>query len=198
MIGDLVASFGIVISLAALILGLAVGYYWLRAAWPTFWRFRGAGVVTCPETGKPAGVSVDARHAAATAFQAHPELRLSVCSRWPERAGCGQECLRQVEASPEDCLVRSLLARFYAGKSCVYCGKRFDAIEWHDHKPALLNADGRTIEWRELAPEQVPGALAADKPVCWNCHVAQTFKREHPELVTYRPWTNEERHPRVH
>jgi hypothetical protein len=26
-----------------------------------------------------------------------PHLRLSECSRWPERQGCGQECLSQIE-----------------------------------------------------------------------------------------------------
>jgi hypothetical protein len=25
-------------------------------------------------------------------------------------------------------------------------------------------------------------------PVCWGCYVAQSFRREHPELVVYRPW----------
>jgi hypothetical protein len=24
-------------------------------------------------------------------------------------------------------------------------------------------------------------------PVCWNCHIAQTFRRVHPELVVVRP-----------
>ena len=198
MVGDLIAAFGLVISLAALIVGLATAYYWLRAAWPVFWRMRGPRVVTCPETGRSAGVCVDAGHAATTAFHAHPELRLRACSRWPEKLDCGQDCLRQIEAAPEDCLVRTRLTRFYEGKRCAYCARAFGAIHWHDHRPALLEPDGRTVEWRELAPEQVPAALAAGKPVCWNCHVAETFRREHPDLVTDRPWTEVERHPRTH
>ena len=24
-------------------------------------------------------------------------------------------------------------------------------------------------------------------PVCWNCHIAESFRREHPELVVDRP-----------
>ena len=29
-------------------------------------------------------------------------------------------------------------------------------------------------------------AMSASLPVCWNCHVAPTFRREHPGLVVDR------------
>lgn len=56
-------------------------------------RFRRSRVVTCPETGLPASVGVDAGHAAMTAAWGRPDLRIAACSRWPERAGCDQRCL---------------------------------------------------------------------------------------------------------
>jgi hypothetical protein len=28
--------------------------------------------------------------------------------------------------------------------------------------------------------------FSTHKPVCWSCHVTQTFRREFPELVVYR------------
>ena len=174
------------VALAVLVAGLAFAYHWLRRAVPAFFRLRGERVVICPETRRPAGVAVDAGHAAATAFRREPELRLSSCSRWPEKADCGQECLRQIAAAPEDCLVRTMLTRWYTGKSCLYCGKPFATIHWHDHKPALLDRDGRTMEWEQVAAEDVPDALGRDKPVCWNCHIAETFRRMHPELVVDR------------
>jgi hypothetical protein len=34
---------------------------------------------------------------AASAWGGVPEVRLKECSRWPERGGCGQDCLIQVE-----------------------------------------------------------------------------------------------------
>ena len=72
----------------AIAVGLgAVAVWRLANAW---WKYRGRRVITCPENQRPAGVVVDARHAAATALGKAPELRLSSCSRWPERAGCGQ------------------------------------------------------------------------------------------------------------
>ena len=44
---------------------------------------------------------MDARHAAATAIDGCPNVRLSDCARWPERANCDQACLSQaVQAEP--------------------------------------------------------------------------------------------------
>jgi len=194
---DLASAIGWGLLLTVLLVGLAFLYHWLGSAVPAFLRFRGARVVTCPENGKPAGVAVDAVHAAATAFRPRPELQLATCSRWPEKQGCGQECLSQIEARPEDCLVRTVLTRWYAGKTCVLCGTPFGAIHWHDHKPALLGPDDRTFEWQEIPAEQVPDALAHDEPVCWNCHIAETFRREHPDLVADRPWQGPDRHHRM-
>jgi hypothetical protein len=25
-------------------------------------------------------------------------------------------------------------------------------------------------------------------PVCWSCHIAESFRRTHPELIVDRPW----------
>jgi hypothetical protein len=181
----------------ALVWAAVFAYRRLAAAVPALFTFRGQRLVTCPENGRAVGVEVDARHAAATTLQGRPELRLHACSRWPEKAGCGQECLRQIEAAPEECLVRRILTRWYEGKACVYCHRAFGTIHWHDYKPTLLAPDGRTVEWRELPVEQIPAALALDKPVCWNCHIAETFRREHPDLVVDRPWQGVEREGRA-
>jgi len=188
------AGLGWAVVVGALMVGLGFLYVWLRAGVPAFLTYRGTRVVTCPENGSVTAVEVDARHAAATAFHRQPELRLAECSRWPEKAGCGQECLRQIEAAPEDCLVKTMLVRWYAGKTCAYCGKPFGMVHWHDHKPALLGVDGRTAEWSQVSPQQVPEALDHDRPVCWNCHIAETFRREHPDLVVDRPERDPARH----
>jgi hypothetical protein len=149
-------------------------------------RYRGKRVITCPETRKPAAVVVDAKHAALRAVFSYPDLRLENCSRWPERQDCGQACLLQVRLSPEDCLVRNILATWYDGKCCVSCGRQFGEIHWSDQKPALLRPDGRTVEWGELAPEEIPEALRTQFPVCWNCHITETFCRLHPEMIVDR------------
>jgi hypothetical protein len=182
-------------ALGSLIVLAVLSYFFYRTL-PAFLRFRGARVVACPETGQPAGVEVDASRAAVTALGGKPELRLTECSRWPERAGCGQDCLRQIESSPEGCLVRTLVTSWYSGKTCVYCGKPFGEIHWHDHKPALQGESGTLQAWAEVPTEKVPDALAWGRPVCWSCFVAESFRREHPDLVVDRPWRNEPPHPR--
>ena len=154
-------------------------------------KFRGTRVVVCPETGKYEAVEVDAKHAAATtASSGQTDLRLHQCTRWPERADCDQDCVWQIESAPMDCLVRTMLTEWYAGKACAFCGKGFGEINWMEHKPALLSPEQQIIEWKEVAPEKVPGALASHRAVCWNCSIAETFRTEHPEMVVERARVN--------
>jgi hypothetical protein len=52
--------------------------------------------VACPETGDAARVEVDARTGAISVALGVPRLRVTACSRWPERASCDQACCKQV------------------------------------------------------------------------------------------------------
>jgi hypothetical protein len=54
------------------------------------------------------------------------------------------------------------------------------------HKRALLNAEGFTVELSRIPLSTINEAMATYFPVCWNCHIAQTFRREHPELFVDR------------
>jgi hypothetical protein len=71
---------------------------------PLTWRtlrayraYRGTRLVQCPEVGCTAVVDVDEKHAASSTWLRDTELRLVSCSRWPERRGCGQECVAQIQ-----------------------------------------------------------------------------------------------------
>ncbi|HJQ26073.1 MAG TPA: hypothetical protein VKA60_19295 [Blastocatellia bacterium] len=165
----------------------AILYFVAPTALTAFRRFRGKRLVTCPETRQPAGVDVDVKHATLTALAGPPDLRLKHCTRWPERQDCGQECLLQIELAPEECKVQHILTSWYEDKACAVCGKPFGAIHLYDHKPALLNPDDHTVEWQQLRVEQIPAALEAARPICWDCHILKTFMREHPDLVIARP-----------
>ena len=149
-------------------------------------RFRGERVITCPDNQKPAGVVVDARHAAATSALGAPELRLSDCSRWPEKAGCGQPCLSQIAESPDGCLVRGMLTHWYEGKSCVFCGRPFDSVEWNVAKPALRRPNGVPVDWSQIPAQELPDTLATAQPVCFACLTASLLVRERPDLVVDR------------
>ena len=166
-------------------IGIAVAFELVRAL-RTYLKFRGKRIVSCPETHEAAGVSVAAGKAAAQALIGAPHLRLSECSRWPEKEACGQECLAQITEAPHACLVSTIVNQWYAGRSCAYCNKPFGEIHWHDHPPALVDEQRKTVQWNEVPVENLQKVMATHLPVCWNCHVAETFRREHPDLVVDR------------
>ena len=175
----------VLLALAAL---LAVTLVWeLVRSLRTYLKFRGKRIITCPETGQDAAVRVAASKAAVEAAAGTPQLRLSDCSRWPEKKDCGQDCLAQIKSDPNGCLVQTIVNRWYAGQSCVACHKPIGEINWHEHPPALVGERQQTVQWNEIPLEKLQEAFATHRPVCWNCHIAQTFRREHPELVTNRP-----------
>ncbi len=166
---------------------LVVGFLSARAL-RAYLKYRGKRLITCPENHRPAAVEVDASRAAGSALVAKPELRLRECSRWPEKHGCGQMCLHQIEQAPDGCLVRNIVDEWYAGKKCAVCSLPIHEIDWLGHKPALLDPVGQTVYWDAVPAENLPEILQSHFPVCWDCHVAYTLRREHPELVTERPW----------
>jgi hypothetical protein len=149
--------------------------------------FRGNRLVSCPENHRPAAVRVAAGKAALEGTVGTQQLRLSACSRWPGRKDCPQECVAQIEEAPKACLVWTIMNRWYQGQACAYCHKPFGEIHWHDHPPALLSKEQKTVQWNEIAAEHLQEALGTHRPVCWSCHMAETFRREHPELVVDRP-----------
>lgn len=172
------------IALAITLVALAL--FWLVAALLSYLRFRGQRLIVCPETRQPAAVEVAAGAAALHAAVKPIELHLKSCSRWPERQDCGQECLRQIENAPADCLVWNIVNRWYEDKVCAYCHQPFGHISWNEHRPALMAPDRRTVQWTDVSPETLPSVLLTHQPVCWNCHIAESFRSDHPELITDR------------
>jgi hypothetical protein len=175
------------IIIAVLVLSVALFLFRAVPGVRAFFRFRGQRLVTCPETQTPQAVHVAAQEAGLGAFFNEPTVRLDQCSRWPERQNCGQDCLQQIEADPEKCLVWNIVAKWYEGKECSFCHKPITPLRHLDHAPALLGPNFRTAEWKDINPEKLPEVLSTHQPVCWNCHVAETFRRLHPNLVTDRP-----------
>lgn len=162
--------------------------YRLYASIRTYFLFRGKRLVTCPENQKTAAVELDAKDAAREAFTRKPRMQLSECSRWPERKDCGQQCLNEIAMSPSECLVRNIVIDWFNEKQCIYCGKQIAEVKewWVDHKPALLTPEKQIVTWNEFAAEQLPELFEKCEPVCWSCAVTETFRREHPELVSDR------------
>lgn len=133
-----------------------------------YYRNRGSRTVTCPESHDDAVVEVDNKYAFWMAFRGQEHSRLQSCSRWPEKQDCGQECLAQLEASPEN--IERLLTRWYEGKSCALCARELSPADWQRSRLAVLNDEQQMFELRELPLEQLQFALEEMKPLCWNCH----------------------------
>ena len=174
----------------AAILVLMVGALAFGAAkvLQTYFKYRGQREVTCPETKRPAAVHVDAIKAARVAMTGKQWIGLDQCSRWPERQNCGQDCLSQVNADPENCLVWNMVAAWYRGKSCAYCQKPFGEIHWHERHPALLSPGHIAKQWNEIPAETLPDVFQTYLPVCWDCYIAETFRRQNADKVLDRSW----------
>lgn len=173
--------------LIALVILVPIIAVWLTDAGRVLFRYRGKMLFVCPETGKPAAVKVAAGDAARSSLLGRPNVHLSQCSRWPERQDCGQECLSQLGADPQNCLVWTKVLDFYRDRNCVCCHKFFGDLHWHDHRPALMGPDHKTVQWTDIPTDKLPEVFATYRPVCWSCHIAETFRREHPERVIDRP-----------
>ena len=179
MFETLASVFGVL--LAASLLPLA--FVAIRNAF----RERGPRVITCPENGCHAEVEVDAWKSGLSSAFGEGKRRLSACSRWPEREGCDQACLTEIEKSPGGCLVRSTVADWYAGRRCVVCGKEVPEIHATDRKPALRTPDGHVVALADIRPLDLDAALARDEPICANCYDAMSFREHHPGLAVERP-----------
>jgi hypothetical protein len=163
---------------AFFILGaIAISFAWIAAGISARrlaragWRYHGGHIVTCPETQHAAGVVVNVWHAIATSLTGKPRLQLRGCSRWPERASCGQECLSQFAANPQGLKVQSILRAWHEGKCCTCCGAPVSPACWTS-QPVLLTG-GSLKEWDEIPVSQLTEVLAAAQPVCFGCYARQ-------------------------
>lgn len=185
---------GSALSLILIVTVTAAAVYFLYRLYGvarTYFEYRGKRLVKCPETHQTVTVELDAKEAARESFAHKPRMQLSECTRWPERKDCGQECLAEIAMSPSDCLVRNIVINWFSDKNCAYCGKSIAEVKewWVDHKPALLTPERQIVVWNEFAAEQLPELFEKCEAVCWSCAATETFRKEHPDLVSDRART---------
>jgi hypothetical protein len=174
-------------TLAASVLVAGAAYLVLTGYLSTWRKYRGVRLITCPENARPAAVSVNALRAAHwRAVAGEPVVNLKSCSRWPEMEGCDEACLSEIEASPQSCLVRTIVADWYTGKACVFCHKPIGRIVWHERPPTIRVADGAIQEWTGVRVEDLPDLFQSSDAVCWPCYVVEGFRHDHDDLVIER------------
>ena len=71
-------------------------------------------------------------------------------------------------------------------KSGGWDGRLFQTKSGHLYVVAYRT--GPSAEWAEVPANRMADSLNTNQPVCWNCHVAETFRRAYPGMVTDRPW----------
>jgi hypothetical protein len=76
------------------VLALLVPTVWVL--WRTWSRARTERQVNCPHFGAPALVKLDPWYAVRMHALGDREVLVKDCARWPERRGCGQECLKGI------------------------------------------------------------------------------------------------------
>lgn len=168
---------------AALLLAAALYFGFREFGQRESRRFKASRLLTCPETNAPATVQTGG----------FSTFRIEECTRWPEKRHCGQACLLEVHESPDGCLVRTKVRNWYHGKPCILCDKPLEGAGWVTQPPCVMTADWVTHEWKDIRPEKIADTLETGKAVCWTCHVASEFRRQHANLIVER-----ERSHRVH
>ena len=115
-------------------------------------------------------VELDNKFAFKTALRGEEHERLQSCSRWPENGECGQECLAQINPSPEN--LERLLQKWYQGKNCAICDRPLSPADWRRSRLALLNEKQKLFELRHMHLEEIPWLS-----ITWR-HFAGTVTRK--------------------
>ena len=76
---------------------LGVVYLLVPAIASVFFSYRRPRSFRCPEIKTVATVGIAAWRAALTQFRGAPRLRATQCPLWPQRGGCSQGCLTEVQ-----------------------------------------------------------------------------------------------------
>jgi hypothetical protein len=85
------------------------------------------------------------------------------------------------------------LKHHFEGKPCAACSRPI-SVHAGELRPGLLHAKTHdAIAWEDIPAANLSTTLESHVPICSNCLVIETFRRQHPELVVDRHRTIE--HP---
>jgi hypothetical protein len=155
---------------AALVTGLP-----LAATLHTYYENRGPGAVRCPDTGESADIEIDHGFALKSAMRGQQHSRVKSCSRWPQNGECGQECLVQVDASPEN--LERLFARSFTGSSCAICTREITPSDWRQGRLGVLGQEQHLLELRDMPVDDLQSTLQETRPLCWQCHQGEKARQ---------------------
>src|SRR4051812_37826023 len=160
----------------------AVLLVYLAVAIRTWLRVRGPRVVVCPETQTPVAVRVDVGHAITSAIWEKAEVRLTACTRWPGSQDCDQPCVRQIEKAPSATNPKTIAAHFFSRRRCAICSERIEPPSGITLQPGFMDPVTRKVDtWDDVPAQDLPRAIATWRPLCSNCTLAESFRRNVPD-----------------
>ena len=161
---------------AVILVGLPIAF-----SLQSYFKNRGRRTVLCPENHRAVDVETDRKFAFLSAWRGKEHTRLQSCTRWPEKGDCGQECLAQVDPTPEN--IDRLLTQWSEGKACGLCGRLLTTADWRQGRLALLDESFKLVEMRQIELEQLSSTLENKRPLCWTCHQDQRARQAQPRRI---------------
>jgi len=133
----------------------------------SYFQNRGLQSAICPESGDQVDIEVDNKYSFWTALRGQEHSRLKSCTNWPEKGNCAQECLVQVDPSPEN--IERMMLSWYKGKACAICARAITPSDWRRGRLAWLD-NHKLVELRQVNLRQLQLKLNELRPLCWRCH----------------------------
>jgi hypothetical protein len=158
---------------AALVTGLP-----LAATLHTYYENRGRKAVKCPDTWQTADVEIDHSFVLESAMRGQERSRVQLCSHWPQNAECGQECLVQIDASPEN--LERLFARSLAGSTCAICTRQITPSDWRQGRLGVFDQKQQLLELRDMSVADLQSTLQDSRALCWKCHQEERVRQVVP------------------
>jgi hypothetical protein len=94
---------------------------------------------------------------------------------------------RPAKSNPHDAATTAELKHFFEGKQCAACSRPIPPVHAGELRPGLLNTDTHeAIAWDNIPSANLSSTLERHVPICSNCLIMETFRRQHPELVVDR------------
>lgn len=149
----------------------------------SYFRNRGRRPVVCPDDHQNAEVEVDPKFALHAAMQGKELSRVQTCTHWPQNGECGQECLAQVEATPEN--LDRLFKKWFEGKPCTICARAITPSDWRFGRLGFLNDEFKLIELRQIDLLELGSVEAPKRPLCWTCHQQQKQRQSAPVQIGF-------------
>lgn len=97
---------------------------------------------------------------------------------------------RHARINPHDAATTAQLKRYFEGKACAACNRPIPPV--HAPRPGLLNSTTHeAIAWDDIPVGNLSATLDSHMPICPNCLITETFRRQYPELIVDRHRTIE-------